>query len=61
MVEEGLTGVPLLALAVGQPADGEEIRAGEEPDTVLELEPDAAVELVRDVEQPPGHEPGTHG
>ena len=52
VVEEGAPGVPLLALAVGQPAEGEQIRAGEQPHPVVELEPGPRLELVGDVEQP---------
>ena len=39
----------LLALAIGQPADGEQIRRLEQADAVVERQPLAGVELVGDV------------
>ena len=48
----------LLALAVGQPADGEQIGRLEQPDAVVEIEALAGVELLGDVEEAGGGEAG---
>ena len=48
----------LLALAVGEPADGEQIRRLEQPDAVVEVETHAGVELLGDVGEAGGGETG---
>src|SRR5581483_6419182 len=47
-----------LALAVGEPSDGEHVGALEQPDAVVVREALAGVELVRDVDQAGGLETG---
>ena len=49
VVVEGARAVPLLALAVGELADGEQVGRLEQADAVGELQADAGVELVGDV------------
>ena len=44
--------MPLLALAVREPADGEQVGRVEQADAVLEREPFACLQLVVDVGQP---------
>ena len=60
VVVEGARAVALLALAVGQPADGEQIRRLEQPDAVGEIEAHAGVELLGDVGEAGGGETGQH-
>ena len=52
VVEVGARAVALLALAVRQPADGQQIGRVEQADAVLEREPFAGLQLVVDVGQP---------
>ena len=61
MVEERAAAVAFLALAVGQPADREQVRAGEQPQPVGEVEADAPVQLVGNAAQPRRRDPGVHG
>ena len=42
-----------LALAVGEPAEGQQVGAGEEPDAILELEPISGVEPFGDIVRGP--------
>ena len=53
--------MPLLALAVGEPADGEQVGAVEQPDAVARDQALAGVELVGDVGEAGGGEAGAHG
>ena len=53
----GQLAVPALALAVGEVADGQQIRALEEPDAVLEREALPSVDLRRDVGNTGGRDP----
>jgi hypothetical protein len=52
--------VPLLALAVGEPAERVGVGATEEADAVLEPEPRSGVQLVGDLAQPEGFDPLQH-
>ena len=52
--------MPPLALAVGEPADGEQIGRLEQADAVVEVEPDAGVEFFGDVGEAGGSETGLH-
>src|SRR5258708_6230032 len=58
VVVEGARAVAFLALPVGEPPDGQQISALEEPDAVGEIEPDASRELIRDVREAGGGETG---
>ena len=51
--------MPPLALAVGQPADGQQIGRVEQPHAVVEVEALAGVELVGDVERGRRREDGS--
>ena len=51
VVVEGAAAVPLLALAVREPADGQQIGASNRRHAVVESQPLAGVELVGDVEK----------
>ena len=61
VIEEGLRTVPLLAFPIGEPADRDQVRALEQTEPVVELEPDAGVELRRDVVEASGGNPSVHG
>jgi hypothetical protein len=52
--------VPLLALAVRQPADEEQVVTLEQANAIAEIEPNAAVEFVCDVGQAGGAKAGLH-
>ena len=54
VVEVGTAAVPPLALAVGEPADREEIGRREQPDAVVQRQPFTGIELVRDPVQANG-------
>src|SRR3990172_503374 len=43
--------VPLFALAIGEPANGQQIRAVEQPPTVRQVEAFAALEFLRDISE----------
>ena len=58
VVVEGQAAVALLALAVGQPAEGQRVRALEQADAVLERQPLAGVQFLPDVQQPRARNPG---
>ena len=60
VVEKGVVAVPLLALAVREPADGEQVRGLEEADPVAEVQANAFVELGRDVAKPGRSQPCVH-
>ena len=49
VIEVGARAVPPLALAVGEPADGEQVRSVEQADAVLERQACAAFQLVGNV------------
>ena len=51
VVEVGARAVALLALAIGQPADREQIRRLEQADALVERQPLAALQLLVDVGQ----------
>ena len=59
VVVEGLRAVPLLAFAIGQPAHRQEVGTVEKPHTVGEIEPDAGIQLVRNVRKAGGSRGGT--
>ena len=46
--------MPPLTLAVGQPADRQQIRAVEKVQSVCQIEPDTGVEFLGDAGQPSG-------
>ena len=52
--------MPLLALAVREPADGEQIGALEQPHAVVERQPLAGVELVGDIGEAGGGDTAEH-
>ena len=51
VVEVGARAVALLALAIGEPADGEQIRRLEQAHAIVERQPLAALQLLVDVGQ----------
>ena len=51
VVEVGARAVTLLALAIGQPADGEQVRRLEQTHAIVERQPLAALQLLVDVGQ----------
>ena len=56
VVVESPMAVPALALAVGEPADGEQIRTVEQSDAFVEIEAQAGIELGGDIGQTGGFE-----
>ena len=52
VIEERPAGVPPFTLAIGEPAQRQQIGAGEQPCAVLVAQPNPGVELFRDVEKP---------
>ena len=60
VVVEGAAAVPLLALAIGQPADGQQIGASNSRTPSSSVEALAGVELVGDVEEAGGGEASVH-
>ena len=61
VVVVGAAAVPLLAFAIGQPADRQQIGALEQTTPVVDRQPLAGVEPVRDVEEMRVREPRAHG
>ena len=60
VVVEGFRAVPLLALAVREPADEEQVIAFEQTDAVLQRESESGVEFVRNIREACGREPCNH-
>ena len=52
VIEERLAGMPPFALAIGEPAQRQQVGAVEQPYAVLVEQPNPGVELFRDIEEP---------
>ena len=60
VIEVGAIAVAPLALAIGQPADGEEVGRLEQPNALVEGEPFLRVHLLGDVGEPRGAKARVH-
>jgi hypothetical protein len=60
VVVEGAAGVPLLAFPIRQPADQQQIGCLEQPDSVVQIQPDSGRKFLFDVRKAGGAEAWQH-